>query len=447
MTPGWTMRRGTRVALALTAAALLPLVGCRKAPPEETDLRRAATPAASAVPTVNPSTPLLAKGRLDVSLVPRPVAPAKLLLLLDRSVAASFSIESLKQSLSMLMDRIPPDLPIGIRAFPGELGEASVLLSPVTTGDRTTQKLKILEMNPGGAGSFSRAMLDASVDFIGEGDGCRVILIAPPTKETVADRDPCATARTLRRMAERISVDVVEILPSYLGQVLPGFDAGGLACIAREGGGRYLQVGDPGQVDAAVWAMVEEARSSLVVSALLSEGKALAGDSAASGGSWGATLYPSGSLSPVRSTGILPVSWAVPPGDYSLRVWYKDLSGTVDSLRIVPGQALAATVNLHAAELAVRAVDVTGREIEGDFRTADCATRWELRAETGEVVGRGCLFPGKATVQAGSFSIHLVSDRYAAGEGRVEVAEGGVTAVTLVEGSAPTPPPEAVPAP
>jgi hypothetical protein len=236
-------------------------------------------------------------------------------------------------------------------------------------------------------------------------------------------------------MAERIAVDVVEILPSYLGQVLPGFAPGILSCIAKEGGGRYRQVSDPGLVDSAVWSMVEEARSNLSVSVLLSDGKPLTGDSTAEGGTWGATLYPSGSVSPIRTTYALPAMWAAPTGDYTLRVWYSDLSGAVNNVRIDSGSLLSATVNLHAGELAVSAVDASGMDIAGDFRTSECATRWELETEDGEAVGRGCVFPGVATVQAGSYKISLVSDRYAGGEARIEVPEGGTAVVVLVEGS------------
>lgn len=164
----------------------------------------------------------------------------------ERAAGGGIKIEAAKQALRDVVDRLPDDAQVGMRVFgatvfsaddPGACTDTQRVV-PVGPLDRTAIRKQIDSYQPYGETPIGNALRGAAKD-LGRGGKRTIVLLSDG--EPTCRPDPCTVARQLRRQGVDLRINVV-------GLDVSGEARRALQCIAKAGGGAYLDVRDPARL-------------------------------------------------------------------------------------------------------------------------------------------------------------------------------------------------------
>jgi von Willebrand factor type A domain len=188
-----------------------------------------------------------------------PAAPAQdagerpsVLLVLDasRSMRAPAGdgsgsrMEAAQRAVAEVLDTVPDEAPLGLRVYGARVagqGRAkacadSELVAPVEAGGRDALRSRVDALEGKGRTPIGRSLLATPGDFPGDGRRHQVILVSDGL-DNCAPPSPCAAARRVARQGVSLSISVV-------GFALDEEARRQMRCIARVGGGTYVDADD-----------------------------------------------------------------------------------------------------------------------------------------------------------------------------------------------------------
>jgi len=194
-----------------------------------------------------------------LALIGAPVAAAQsaadrpsVLLVLDssRSMRAPAGdgsgsrMEAARAAVDEVLDTVPEEAPLGMRVYGARVagqGRAkacadSELVAPVAPGSRDALRERVAALEGKGRTPIGRSLLATPGDFPQDGRRHQVILVSDGL-DNCAPPSPCAAARRVARRGVELSISVV-------GFALDEQARRQMRCIARVGGGTYVDAND-----------------------------------------------------------------------------------------------------------------------------------------------------------------------------------------------------------
>jgi Ca-activated chloride channel homolog len=153
-------------------------------------------------------------------------------------------MDAAKRAVGEVLDAVPDDAPLGLRVYGAKLSNApkrvtctdTELVAPVESGDRTQIRSAVDALVGVGRTPIGRSLLATPRDFPDDGLRHQVILVSDGL-DNCAPPDPCAAARRVARQGVELTISVV-------GFALDERARRQMRCIARVGGGTYVDAND-----------------------------------------------------------------------------------------------------------------------------------------------------------------------------------------------------------
>jgi Ca-activated chloride channel family protein len=153
-------------------------------------------------------------------------------------------MDAAKDAVDAVLDTVPAQAPMGLRTYGANVagqGKAKAcadteLVAPVRAGDRGALRDAVAALEGKGRTPIGNALLATPDDFGDDGRRHQVILVSDGL-DNCAPPEPCAAAR---RVAKR----GVELTISVVGFRLDAAARRQMRCIARVGGGTYVDAND-----------------------------------------------------------------------------------------------------------------------------------------------------------------------------------------------------------
>jgi Ca-activated chloride channel family protein len=208
---------------------------------------------------------LLAPAGAHAQSQPAPSKDAAVVLVLDASKSMKSDdgtgrpkITAAKAALDTLVDQLPDDAKVGLRVYGSQVsgtGKAqgcadTKLVAPVAPLDRVGLKTAIAAIHPRGFTPIG-ASLRGAVQDLGSAKQKTVVLVSDGG-DNCAPPAPCGVAREISRGGVALKIQAVGF------RVKPGARRQ-LQCIAKAGGGRYLDATDAADLGAQLRALTARA--------------------------------------------------------------------------------------------------------------------------------------------------------------------------------------------
>jgi Ca-activated chloride channel family protein len=267
--------------------------------------------------------------------------PPALLLILDASgsmqakLGRETRMAAAKQAVRDLVAALPSDSRVGLRVYGHRAPNTdkrrgcadTQLVAPVVSLDRERLRRKVNAISPRGFTPIAASLRQGLRDLPRR--GARTMILVSDGIETCAPPPPCEVARSVRKAGAR--VDVV------------GFRVGSAArrqlrCIAREGGGSYVDARSAAQLAERLRRISLRPFRTFEVKGTKVAGSDVAREAPRIGpGTWADTIGPGGdrwyavaveegqSLSASATIGSSPASEATPLGLFAVRMYGTDL--------------------------------------------------------------------------------------------------------------------------
>ncbi len=196
---------------------------------------------------------------------PAPAKDAAVILILDASKSMKADdgtgrpkFGAAKEALDTLVDELPDDAKVGLRVYGSQVSGTgrqagcadTKLVSPVAAIDRAALKQRIAALEPRGFTPIG-ASLRAAVGDLGTAKQKTVVLVSDGG-DNCAPPQPCAVAREISKGGVDLKIQAVGF------QVKEGARRQ-LQCIARAGGGRYVDATDAEDLGAQLRALTARA--------------------------------------------------------------------------------------------------------------------------------------------------------------------------------------------
>jgi Ca-activated chloride channel homolog len=153
-------------------------------------------------------------------------------------------LDAAKAAVDEVLDTVPDDAPLGLRVYGARVagqGRAKAcadteLVAPVEAGDRGAVRSAVQALTGKGRTPIGRSLLATPDDFADDGRAHQVILVSDGL-DNCSPPSPCAAAH-------RVSRRGVELTISVVGFALDERARRQMQCIARAGGGTYVDAND-----------------------------------------------------------------------------------------------------------------------------------------------------------------------------------------------------------
>jgi Ca-activated chloride channel homolog len=153
-------------------------------------------------------------------------------------------MDAAKRAVGEVLDAVPADAPLGLRVYGAKLSNApkrvtctdTELVAPVEAGDRAQLRAAVDELIGVGRTPIGRSLLATPGDFPDDGLRHQVILVSDGL-DNCSPPSPCAAARRVARQGVELTISVV-------GFALDDRARRQMRCIARVGGGTYVDAND-----------------------------------------------------------------------------------------------------------------------------------------------------------------------------------------------------------
>jgi Ca-activated chloride channel family protein len=153
-------------------------------------------------------------------------------------------MDAAKRAVAEVLDTVPEEAPLGLRVYGARLSNApkrvtcsdTELVAPVAAGDRAAVRAAVDELVGKGRTPIGRSLLATPGDFGDDGRRHQVILVSDGL-DNCAPPAPCAAARRVARQGVELTISVV-------GFALDEAARRQMRCIARVGGGTYVDAND-----------------------------------------------------------------------------------------------------------------------------------------------------------------------------------------------------------
>ena len=154
-------------------------------------------------------------------------------------------LDAAKAAVEEVLEAVPEEAPLGLRVYGSQLSGVSraegcrdtELVAPVEAGSRAAISDAVGALEGKGRTPIGRSLLATPRDF-GPGERRRQVILVSDGGDNCAPPDPCRAARRVARAGLDLTVSVVglQVNPRVRRQ---------LRCIARAGGGTYVDADDP----------------------------------------------------------------------------------------------------------------------------------------------------------------------------------------------------------
>jgi Ca-activated chloride channel family protein len=176
--------------------------------------------------------------------------PRSVLLLLDASKSMNEDagngptrLDAAKAAVNDLVGALPADAQVGLRVYGSEVAESgrragcrdTRLVVPVGALDRTAVRERVQALQGRGRTPIGRSLRAAADDLPAAGK--RTVILVSDGGDNCAPPDPCRAAEAVAQRGVKLNISVVGL------QVNPRVRAQ-LRCIAKAGGGAYVDAGD-----------------------------------------------------------------------------------------------------------------------------------------------------------------------------------------------------------
>jgi Ca-activated chloride channel family protein len=163
-------------------------------------------------------------------------------------------MDAAKAAVDEVLDTVPDDAPLGLRVYGARVagqGRAKAcadteLVAPVEAGDRAQVRSAVQALEGKGRTPIGRSLLATPDDFGDDGRTHQVILVSDGL-DNCSPPSPCDAAR-------RVSKRGVELTISVVGFALDERARRQMRCIARVGGGTYVDANDTDRLRAELLA-------------------------------------------------------------------------------------------------------------------------------------------------------------------------------------------------
>jgi Ca-activated chloride channel homolog len=153
-------------------------------------------------------------------------------------------MDAAKRAVGEVLDAVPADAPLGVRVYGAKLSNApkrvtctdTELVAPVEPGDRAPLRAAVDKLVGVGRTPIGRSLLATPDDFPDDGRRHQVILVSDGL-DNCSPPSPCAAARRVARRGVELTISVV-------GFALDERARRQMRCIARVGGGTYVDAND-----------------------------------------------------------------------------------------------------------------------------------------------------------------------------------------------------------
>lgn len=157
-------------------------------------------------------------------------------------------LDAAKQAFDELVQRLPPGAPVGLRVYGSKVDEASRaegcrdtrLTVPVGPLDKATLRDTVHALQGKGRTPIGASLLATPGD-LGGSQGRRSVVLVSDGGDNCAPPNPCAAAKRIAKQGVDLSISVV-------GLQVDERVRRQLRCIARAGGGSYVDVPDAGKL-------------------------------------------------------------------------------------------------------------------------------------------------------------------------------------------------------
>jgi hypothetical protein len=171
-------------------------------------------------------------------------------------------IEAAKDALRQVVEALPDDAEVGLRVYGSRASDTTRAIGcrdtrlavPVGALDRDALVRSVEALEPTGFTPIGRSLRAAPDDF-GTTERRRTVVLVSDGGDNCAPPDPCRVAREVARQGVELAVQVI-------GLQVSGRARDQLRCIARAGGGTYVDAGDPEELLEELRAAFARARRS-----------------------------------------------------------------------------------------------------------------------------------------------------------------------------------------
>ena len=187
-------------------------------------------------------------------------------------------LDAAKEAVGAVIDSVPPDAPMGLRVYGARVagqGRAAAcagteLVAPVAAGGQGALRRAVQALQGKGRTPIGRSLLATPGDFGADGRRHQVVLVSDGL-DNCSPPSPCAAARRVARRGIELTISVV-------GFRLDARARRQMRCIARVGGGAYVDANDTDRLREELLAAFARAFRDYVPAGTPAEG---AGDPAA----------------------------------------------------------------------------------------------------------------------------------------------------------------------
>ena len=153
-------------------------------------------------------------------------------------------LDAAKQAVGTLLDRLPAGVPLGLRVYGAKVAETSreeackdtELVVPVGPLDKEALRSRVQALTGKGRTPIGDSLLAVGDDF-GAAEGRRTVILVSDGGDNCAPPDPCKAAREVSKQGIDLSISVVGLQVNERVRRQ-------LECIAKAGGGTYVDVQD-----------------------------------------------------------------------------------------------------------------------------------------------------------------------------------------------------------
>jgi Ca-activated chloride channel family protein len=153
-------------------------------------------------------------------------------------------LDAAKQAVGTLLDRLPAGAPLGLRVYGSKVAETSraegcrdtELAVPVGPLDKEAMRSRVQALTGKGRTPIGNSLL-AVPDDLGPSEGRRTVILVSDGGDNCAPPNPCDAAREVSKQGVDLSISVVGLQVNERVRRQ-------LECIAKAGGGTYVDVQD-----------------------------------------------------------------------------------------------------------------------------------------------------------------------------------------------------------
>ncbi len=168
-------------------------------------------------------------------------------------------LDAAKQAVSDLVDKLPPGAPIGLRVYGAKVSETSreeackdtELVIPVGPLKKDEMRGAVNALQGKGRTPIGNSLL-ATPDDLGAAEGRRSVVLVSDGGDNCAPPNPCKAAEEVAKRGLDLSISVVGLQVNERVRKQ-------LECIARVGGGSYVDVQDAGKLGEELAALLSRA--------------------------------------------------------------------------------------------------------------------------------------------------------------------------------------------